>query len=552
MRRVTGRCIGILLAAVMLLALSVSVCAMSDDALALAVTENAEYMYRTVKAPQVGSIGGEWAVIGLARSGYAVPDEYYRDYYAAVETYVKNCKGVLHEKKYTEYSRVITALSAIGKDAGNVAGYDLTYVLGDYDKTIRQGLNGPIWALIALDSRNYPMPINKEAKTQATRQMYIDHILECQLPDGGWNLFGGAASASAGDSDADPDITGMALQALAKYQDQEKVKTATEKALTCISEMQNADGGFGSWGTTNSESCVQILVALCELGIPLDDPDFVKNGKSTLDNLMTFCLPGNGFCHTADGSGNNQMASEQGLYGLVAAQRAAQRKNSLYRMGDSDFIWEGEARQNETGLPAKHEDVHSRPVTAAGKTFEDIVGHPNQAAIEALASRGVIDGKGNGRFDPDANMTRAEFAAIVVRALDLAPKANNSFTDVTQSDWFAPYVGAACTYGIVNGVGGGKFAPYGTITRQEAATMVSRAAKLCGMDTALKSAEIRDVLAQFSDYVKTADWARESLAFCFRENILDQTVSDIQPGAAIKRCEIAQILCNLLSSAKLL
>ena len=304
--------------------------AVSKETLNDAVQDTAEYMYRTVQDPQVGSIGGEWAVLGLARSGYDVPDSYYQDYYATVETYVKACDGKLHDKKYTEYSRVIVALSSIGKDARNVGGYDLTKPLGDYDKTIWQGLNGPIWALIALDSRDYPMPENPGAETQATRQMYIDRILECQLPDGGWSLFGGTSAASSGDGVSDPDITGMALQALAKYQDQPAVARATEEALACMSKKQNSEGGFSSWGTRNSESCVQIIVALCELGIPLDDPRFVKNGNTLLDNLMTFYLPGNGFLHTADGSGSNQMASEQAFYGLIAAQRLQDGRNSLY------------------------------------------------------------------------------------------------------------------------------------------------------------------------------------------------------------------------------
>ena len=119
-----------------------------------------------------------------------MPEEYYQKYYATVESYVKACDGVLHDKKYTEYSRLIVALSSIGKDAGDVAGYDLTKPLGDYGKTIWQGLNGPIWALIA-GFKGLPMPENPEAATQATRQMYIDRILDCQLPDGGWSLFGG-------------------------------------------------------------------------------------------------------------------------------------------------------------------------------------------------------------------------------------------------------------------------------------------------------------------------------------------------------------------------
>ena len=138
------------------------------------VQGSAAYMLSAVKAPEVGSIGGEWAVIGLARSGYSVPANYYDDYYARVEKYVKNCSGVLHERKYTEYSRVILALTAIGRDPSNVAGYNLLTPLGDFEKTIWQGLNGPIWALIALDSGNYEIPKNTAAKTQATRQLYVD------------------------------------------------------------------------------------------------------------------------------------------------------------------------------------------------------------------------------------------------------------------------------------------------------------------------------------------------------------------------------------------
>lgn len=525
--------------------------------LAAAGKATAEYVYKTVKEPQVGSIGGEWAVLGLARSGYDVPEEYYQDYYATVEKYVEACKGVLHEKKYTEYSRVIVALSAIGKDARNVKGYDLTKALGDYDKTIWQGLNGPIWALIALDSMNYPMPENQEAKTQATRQMYIDRILECQLADGGWSLFGGTSAASSGDGVSDPDITGMALQALAKYQDQSAVAKATEEALACMSGMQDAQGGFGSWGTTNLESAVQMLVALCELGIPLDDARFMKNDKTILDNALSYQQKDGSFLHTAAGGGSNQMATEQGLYALAAAQRAAEGKPSLYRMTDH-LALSGAATAGPVkgaGLEGKDAAVSARPITAPGKTFPDVSGeqaHANLPAIEALAARGIIDGKSGGNFDPDGSMTRSEFAKIAVAALGLTPKANDAFPDVPDKDWYAPYVGTASTYGIVNGGSDGKFNPLGTISRQEAAVMVANAAKLCGMDTAVDTAAARDMLAQFPDYTTSASWARPSLAFCYREDVLSQNDENIRPTEPITRAEVAQMLFNLLGSTNLL
>ncbi len=546
MKRYAKKGLSLLLALVLTMSLATGALAVSGSTLDDAVTDTAAYLYKTVKSPQVGSIGGEWAVLGLARSGYAVPEQYYQDYYATVEAYVTACKGVMHEKKYTEYSRVTVALTAIGKNPANVAGYNLLTPLGDYDKTIWQGINGPIWALIALDSGNYAMPQNPTAATQATRQMYVSRILALQLSDGGFSL--------TGEGSADPDITGMALQALAKYQSSAAVKTATDRALSCLSNMQESSGGFSSWGTSNSESVVQVIVALCELGISLDDTRFVKNGNTLLHNLLSYRQKDGSFMHTSSGSGSNQMATEQGFYGIVAALRASKGENTLYRMSDALSIGEGTGAGlvKGAGLANKNADVAAVAITSPGASFTDIIFSDHIAAIQALASRGIIAGKGNGLFDPDASMTRAEFATIVVRALGLTPKANDQFSDVKSTDWFAPFVGTAYTYGLVNGTSSTTFNPYGTMTRQEAATMVASAAALCGMDTELDRQTVRDMLAQFGDYTKSADWARSSLAFCYSEGILDQSDLNINPKTAILRCEIAEMLFRMLGCANLI
>ena len=504
---------------------------------------SAAYMVSAVKAPEVSSIGGEWAVLGLARSGYSVPKDYFDTYYANVEKYVKSCKGVLHDRKYTEYSRVILALTAIGRDPSNVAGYNLLTPLGDFEKTIWQGLNGPIWALIALDSGNYSIPKNTAAKTQATRQLYIDEILNRQQKDGGWTLD------DTGDSD--PDMTAMVLQALAKYQDQSAVKAATDKALTFLSKAQDRNGGFASWGTVNAESAAQVIVSLCELGIDLNDSRFVKNGHGLIENLLTFRQSNGSFTHTLDSAeGNNQMATEQCFYALVAADRSENGKSSLYRMND---VVKNTAKPNTNINKSKADDSVNVPgVTAPGTTFSDIKNHANKAAIEELASRGIINGMSKDTFAPNKTMTRAEFAAIVTRALGLAAKDTKAFTDVPSSKWYAGYIGAANSSGIVNGVGGGKFNPDGTITRQEAAAMVARAAKLCGLDTTMDAVATRNMLAQFGDYRSAASWATESLAFCYSAGILDQSDLNIQPTKAILRCEIAQMLYNMLVVAELI
>ncbi len=539
---------------ILLLCSSVPVLAENGTELDAVLADTAEYISRTVKSPQVGSIGGEWAILGLARGGCYVPEQYYRDYYATVEEYVKACGGVLHRKKYTEYSRLIVALTSIGKDPRNVAGYNLLTPLGDYDRTIWQGLNGPIWALIALDSGNYAMPENPDAKIQATRDMYIDRILECQLPDGGFSLFGGTAAASVGDGISDPDITGMALQALAKYQEREDVKHVIEEALSCMAERQEENGGFASWNTTNSESVAQIIVALTELGIPLDDPRFVKNGNTLLDNLMTFYQPGNGFLHTANGNGSNLMATEQAFYSLAAVRRARDGKSSLYRMSDAIQVtgMAGERSKPGAGLPGKHSSVAAVPLCFPGKTFPDISAHVSQPAIEALAARGIINGKSDREFAPNDIMTRAEFAVIIVRGLGLTPRMMDVFDDVPENSLYAPYIGTAYACGIVSGTSKTAFDPHGTITREEAATMVARAAKLCGMDTELDTASTRDILAQFTDYVQSSSWTLSSLAFCYREDIIPQEDIEIMPKAAVKRCEIAEMLFRMLGAANLL
>ncbi len=535
-----------------LLALAVPAMAAKEPDLKSLVEGSAKYILSAVKAPEPGDVGGEWAVLGLARSGYTVPDGYFEGYYGKLESYVKEKQGVLHKRKYTDYSRVIITLSALGKDARDVGGYNLLTPLGDYDKTIWQGLNGPIWALIALDSANYPMPQNPEAATQATRQMYIDRILDAEPDEGGSTL----SRRTAADP-ADPDITGMALQALAKYQNQEKVAAAIDRALSCMSEKQDSKGGFSNqWGDSNSESVVQVLVGLCELGIGWDDVRFVKNGNTLLDNLLTFRTSAGGFYHIADGSdGDNQMSAEQGFYGLIACLRYEKGQNSLYRMGDAITIGdavEEEVRAPGTGLEGKNKDVTPREITKPGITFGDIKKSPNKAAIEALAAREIINGMNEAEFRPDATMTRAQYATIVVKALGLTPKANGKFKDVATNAWYAAYVGTANAYGIVNGVSDTEFNPEGTITRQEAAVMTIRAAKLCGLDTAMSEAEQNDILCDYMDYRQIASWAKESMAYCYWNEILNTDDLNAEPTREILRGEVAEMLYRMLVLANLI
>ncbi len=269
--------------------------------------------------PGFGSVGGEWMTIGLARSGRTVPAGYYDN----VVKYVKekaDANERLHRAKVTDNARVILALTAIGKDVTDVGGHNLLKGMDSMEFVQTQGINGPIWTLIALDSHNYP------TMGDVTREKLIGVILDAQLTDGGWALSG---------ETADPDMTAMAIQALAPYyKTNETVKAAVDKALEALSAMQRGDGGFASWGTVNSESCAQVIVALTALGIdPTADSRFVKNGVTVLDALAGFYVTGGGFRHTAGGDLDG-MATEQGYYALAAYYRFVNAQTRLYDMTD--------------------------------------------------------------------------------------------------------------------------------------------------------------------------------------------------------------------------
>lgn len=288
--------------------------------------KTAGYLQAQIAEPGTGSVGGDWLIFGLARSGVKVPQKYFDAYYENVEAAVREKNGVLSDRKYTEYSRTVLALTAIGKNPADVAGFDLLKPLADFEQVTRQGINGTIFALLALDSGNYEIPENPDAAVQATRQMYVDELLARALPDGGWTLTGG---------EPDVDITAMTLQALAKYRDQADVTAAVERGLAVLSSLQEPDGGYVSWGSSNSESVAQVIVALTELGVPLDDERFTKNGITVEDALLRFAQENGAFVHVRDGSGGDDgMATEQAFYALAAIHRAETGETTLYDMTD--------------------------------------------------------------------------------------------------------------------------------------------------------------------------------------------------------------------------
>ena len=304
--------------------------------------------------PVVGSVGGEWRVVAVARNQNQKID-LNADPEVSETTFAKNYRRELDRAlsgngglpgldttglQHTEYSRIVLALSSLGLDAHPYVAADgtpydfLPYLVEDTTAVINQGTNGPIFALLALDSKPYD---DKDA--MAAKDKYISAILTAQLDDGGW---------SVGSSSMDTDMTAMAVQALAPYYSSNlNVQKAVNRALTVLRQRQSEQGGFYSNGVYNSESVSQVIVALTALAYHTSSGSLPESGtwkvcgtefKNPLTALMTFAVKDEkdaftgSFGHTI--GDDDRMATEQAAYALVAYGRFTRNDTSLYTMRD--------------------------------------------------------------------------------------------------------------------------------------------------------------------------------------------------------------------------
>lgn len=285
--------------------------------------------FHEANMPEGGyGFGDEWTVFGLAR-GNALSEEAKQQYLSNLSRYVQENSGILTNVNNTDYARVILALSSLGADPRDFAGYDLTAPFADFETTTSQIFNGPAFALIALDSGAYEIPAlaPEVAATQATREAYVENLLSYEVEGGGFALLG---------EEAGVDYTSIALQALAPYRSAEYpgVEEAVERGTGFLSQSQSADGGFATDRGASSESCMQVIIALNALDIGLEDERFVKEGNTVYDALMTYYNSEAGtFSHEAEG-GADTIASYQGLYTLNSLYRSLSGENGLYNMTD--------------------------------------------------------------------------------------------------------------------------------------------------------------------------------------------------------------------------
>ncbi len=507
---------------VLLLCTSLPIFAKEDP-----LTAVRDFLTGQARVPTAGDTYGDWEIVALARSNASVPKGYYSAWLTMVERLLIENNGKLTGPTSGNL-RLAMALLTLGQDLNDVAGFDLTTLIKDTDRVCKTTVMGPTFGLILL---------NNLGGDDACEKVYRQHLLDKQLADGGWALTGQVS---------DPDATAMALQALSFYKTDKTVQSAIDTGLNRLSSLQLDSGGFTAWGTTGAESIAQTIMALCMLDLGVDDPRFVKKNGDLVDALLTYQLKDGSFCHLPGGS-FDIMATQQALLALTALQRREDGQAPIYRMTDPITV-----DRSFVGLPGKDKVIKVPDKKIASIDFSDTRGRPEAAAIKELADRGIVNGMGDLRFDPDGKLNRAQFCAMAVRALSLPKASSAGFSDVPAGQWYTDPVNAAAAFGAVQGVGGGKFAPTQTITRQQAAVLMARLAQKCGLNTDYSDAACRNVLSQFGDYKSCAPWAQSGLAFCYDKGILDDSALNIYPEQAVTRAEAAAMFYALLDEALLL
>ncbi|OMD49078.1 hypothetical protein BSK56_09605 [Paenibacillus borealis] len=450
----------------------------------------------TAKAITAAEEISDWQAIGLARSGHTVPAAYLN----GVKEQLAANKGEF--RKVTDYERLALAVAAAGGDPQNIGGYNLIEKIYNNDHMVSQGSNGLIFALIALDSGSYAVPAN----AQWTKERLIKSILELQSKDGGFPL-------TAGSTD-DVDITAMAVTALSSHNDQAEVKAAADKAIAWLSQQQLEGGGFKLSGAENSESTAQVIIALSAAGVGPNDSRFIKAKGGLLSHLASFRQSTGGYAHSA-GQPENSLATEQALLALAAYNR--------FLTGEAKLFSISPAASGSVSF-ADESKISSWALDSVHKAYE-------QKLMEGVSGSSLI-------FAPKQNITRAEFAALLLRLTDQTPAAASAapvFSDVKAGTWYYGAVLKAKELGWVGGVTDTTFNPNGWITREDMAVMISRAFKLENGSAA--SAQT----AKFTDGRRISSYALSAVHAVTESGYMTGFNGGFDPSSAVTR-EMAAVV----------
>ncbi len=276
---------------------------------------------------------GDWTAMAMAYSGR---DDDFKGYLKALEDFVSGSmaeKGMIKDGRATEYQRIALTINALGGDPSafgkdeNGTPFDMV-ALGTFGyaegSPSAQGVNAVIYALLIMDAVGTEIPDS----SPVSREALVEKLMACQRESGGFSL-----SESVPEN---PEITAMALQAIAPYTEDEKVQASVDMGLSYLSASQKESGGFDTYGEEDLESTAQVIMALSALGIDPEKEDaFIKNGNSLLDALEGFRMEDGTFCHVRSKGTTDLMSTESAL---IAMESVAIRRT------DDTWIFQSDIR----------------------------------------------------------------------------------------------------------------------------------------------------------------------------------------------------------------
>jgi len=297
-----------------------------------AMNSSIDWLYSEIaQGPHVGSVGGEWAILALARAGrISASDAWVSGWFTDLNRLLGEVDRLIADgnniqnpasagifpsslRRWTDFQRITLALGSLGIDASDYNGRDLTefyraFVPISQRHALNQTVNVDTFALIALDSGQF----------SGDRNQFINSLLDSQRADGVWSLGAGSNSAPGM---GDIDITAMVIQALAPYYGSNSdVRVAVDRSLNWLRSQTFSD----------PEGTAQMIVALTALG-----SEFADEALYYVNHLLQWFDSDSGaFRRPNIDSPINMMATEQAAYALVAYWRFVNNMNSLYDMSD--------------------------------------------------------------------------------------------------------------------------------------------------------------------------------------------------------------------------
>lgn len=285
--------------------------------------------------------------------------------------------------------------------------------------------------------------------------------------------------------------------------------------------------------------------------VQFDSQDF-KQGTRTLSTVRFSGLPS-----VSEGHLYYRYTSplrQEGEADTKTAYRASGTRDSLLsdltfvpRAGYTGTVILPYTGTNSSGTTFEGEVVITVSPTRNSAYFNDMGAYSNaqRAAVDFCRENNITKGMSSTQFAPESSIRRGDFALMLYRAMELNPRYNSKpFQDVSSGAYYGEAVDTLRALGIVNGVGGGRFAPGSTLSRQDAVVMVQRAMRVLDLGGYDGS---NSYLNGYSDGNRVAGYAQGAMSFAVAEGYLPIENGRLDPYQPLSRVDMAQLLHRVLT-----